>query len=264
MVAAPFSMIRLPTTVEPVNEIRSTFGDNVSSSPTKWSDAVTTLTTPAGMSVFSAISRPSRVALNGVLGAGLSTTVLPVPSAWPELVEGDLEREVPRHDRADHPYRLPPYLAGGQRAGEADHLVTQVRFPGVLVDQPGRVLQPVFQRGVQLGAEGDRPRRADLEDELLAQLFLLLFDRVVQLQQTALAQLLVGRPVGLVEGAPGGVDGPVHVLLRRVGNLAERLLGRRVDVREGAGLAVDELAVDHHLRLEPDLYSVSHICSALF
>ncbi|CNJ04177.1 Uncharacterised protein [Mycobacterium tuberculosis] len=35
MVAAPFSMIRLPTTVEPVNEIRSTFGDNVSSSPTK-------------------------------------------------------------------------------------------------------------------------------------------------------------------------------------------------------------------------------------
>ena len=35
MVAAPFSMIRLPTTVEPVNEMRSTFGDSVSSSPTK-------------------------------------------------------------------------------------------------------------------------------------------------------------------------------------------------------------------------------------
>ena len=86
MVAAPFSMIRLPTTVEPVNEIRSTLGDSVSSSPTKWSDAVTTLTTPAGMSVFSAISRPRRVALNGVFGAGLSTTVLPVPSAWPSLL----------------------------------------------------------------------------------------------------------------------------------------------------------------------------------
>lgn len=38
------------------------------------------------MSVFSAISRPSRVALNGVFGAGLSTTVLPVPSAWPSLL----------------------------------------------------------------------------------------------------------------------------------------------------------------------------------
>ncbi len=63
MVAAPFSMIRWPTAVDPVNEIRSTFGDSVSSSPTKWCEAVTTLTTPAGMSVFSAISRPRRVAL---------------------------------------------------------------------------------------------------------------------------------------------------------------------------------------------------------
>ena len=35
IVAAPFSMIRLPTTVEPVNEIMSTFGESVSSSPTK-------------------------------------------------------------------------------------------------------------------------------------------------------------------------------------------------------------------------------------
>ncbi len=85
IVAAPFSMIRLPTTVEPVKEIRSTLGDSVSSSPTKWSDAVTTFTTPAGMSVFSAISLPRRVALNGVFGAGFNTTVLPVPSAWPSF-----------------------------------------------------------------------------------------------------------------------------------------------------------------------------------
>ncbi len=35
MVAAPFSMMRLPTAVEPVNEIRSTFGESVSSSPTR-------------------------------------------------------------------------------------------------------------------------------------------------------------------------------------------------------------------------------------
>ena len=84
--AAPFSMIRLPTAVEPVNEMRSTFGESVSSSPTRWSDAVTTLSTPAGMSVCSATSRPMRVALNGVSGAGLSTTVLPVASAWPSLL----------------------------------------------------------------------------------------------------------------------------------------------------------------------------------
>ena len=86
MVAAPFSMMRLPTGVEPVNEIRSTFGESVSSSPTRWSDAGTTLTTPAGMSVCSAMRRPSNVALYGVSGAGLSTTVLPVASACPSLL----------------------------------------------------------------------------------------------------------------------------------------------------------------------------------
>ena len=34
-VGAPFSMMRMPTAVEPVKEIRSTLGDSVSSSPTK-------------------------------------------------------------------------------------------------------------------------------------------------------------------------------------------------------------------------------------
>ena len=85
-VGAPFSMMRLPTAVEPVNEIRSTLGDSVSSSPTRWSDDVTTLRTPGGKSVCSATRRPSRVAFHGVSGAGLSTTVLPVASAWPSLL----------------------------------------------------------------------------------------------------------------------------------------------------------------------------------
>ncbi len=43
------------------------------------------LTTPAGISVCSAISRPTRVAFQGVSGAGLSTTVLPVANAWASL-----------------------------------------------------------------------------------------------------------------------------------------------------------------------------------
>ena len=79
-------MIRLPVTVEPVNEIRSTRGSSVRSSPTKWSDALTTLTTPAGMSVRSAMSRPSRVAFHGVSGAGLTTTVFPVARMGPSLL----------------------------------------------------------------------------------------------------------------------------------------------------------------------------------
>ena len=85
MVAAPFSMMRCPTAVEPVNEIMSTFGESVSSSPTRWSDDVTTLTTPGGMSVRSAIRRPRNVAFHGVSGAGLTISVLPVASACPTL-----------------------------------------------------------------------------------------------------------------------------------------------------------------------------------
>src|SRR5689334_24837008 len=46
----------------------------------------TTFTTPAGMSVCSAINRPSRVAFHGVFGSGLSTTVFPVASAGPSLL----------------------------------------------------------------------------------------------------------------------------------------------------------------------------------
>ena len=85
-VAAPFSMIRLPVAVDPVNEMQSTRGSRVSSSPTRWSDDVTTLTTPAGMSVRSRIIRPSRVAFQGVSGAGLSTVVLPVASTCASLL----------------------------------------------------------------------------------------------------------------------------------------------------------------------------------
>ena len=41
------------------------------------------------------------------------------------------------------------------------------------------------------------------------------------------------------------------------------LFGGRVDVGERAGLAVDELAVDHHLRLESEPWAVSAISLAL-
>jgi hypothetical protein len=118
------------------------------------------------MSVFSAIRRLEH---DSVAGA----------QRLAELVEGDLEREVPRHDRADDADRLTPNLAGGQRAGQADHLVAQVGLPGVFIDQSCRVLESVFQWGIQLGSERDGPWGADLEDELLAQLVYLGLDRLV-------------------------------------------------------------------------------------
>ena len=44
------------------------------------------MTTPAGMSVCSATSRPMRVAFHGVSGAGFSTHVLPIASSGPSLL----------------------------------------------------------------------------------------------------------------------------------------------------------------------------------
>ncbi len=85
-VGAPFSMIRRPTAVEPVNEMRSTRGSVTRSSATALSDVVTTWNTPGGKSVRSAAKRPSRVAFQGVLGAALRITVLPVANAWPILL----------------------------------------------------------------------------------------------------------------------------------------------------------------------------------
>ena len=85
-VGAPFSMMRRPTAVEPVKEMRSTRGSVTSSSATALSEVVTTWRTPGGKSVCSATRRPMRVAFHGVLGAAFRITVLPVARDWPSLL----------------------------------------------------------------------------------------------------------------------------------------------------------------------------------
>src|SRR4029079_17979815 len=78
----PRAAMCLPTAVEPVNEIMSTRGSPVSTSPNFAGCAeVTTLNTPAGMSVSSATSLPIHVAEYGVSGAGLRITVHPAAKA---------------------------------------------------------------------------------------------------------------------------------------------------------------------------------------
>jgi hypothetical protein len=74
-----------PVAVEPVKVTTSTSGWVVSTSPTATSDEVRTLTTPAGMSVWAAISSPSASVVSGVCGAPLSTTVHPAASAGASL-----------------------------------------------------------------------------------------------------------------------------------------------------------------------------------
>ncbi len=245
-VAAPFSMIRFPTAVDPVNEIRSTLGDSVSSSPTRWSDDVTTWSTPAGKSVCSATRRPSRVAFHGVSGAGLRMTVLPVARACPNLLSvtssgkfhGTMAPTTPTGS-----FQIWRMLRVPRRSSASGCEVTPLK----LVDQLDGVAQRALEGDVELVGVGGHARASHLEDELLSQLLAFGLERVLQLGEAARTELAVGRPARLVESPARGVDGPAHLGARSVGDLAQDLLGRRVDVVERpARIGADELAVDQH------------------
>ena len=84
-VGAAAAMIARPVSVDPVKDTMSTRGSVVSRAATSVELGVTTLKTPAGMSVCSATMRASSQATHGVSGAGLRTTVQPAASAGPIL-----------------------------------------------------------------------------------------------------------------------------------------------------------------------------------
>jgi hypothetical protein len=79
------AMIRLPVGVEPVKVTMSTSGLVVSAAPTSGSAPLSTLTTPAGVSVWFAISSPRASVISGVSGADLRITVHPAASAGASL-----------------------------------------------------------------------------------------------------------------------------------------------------------------------------------
>ena len=195
--------------------------------------------------------QPGRV--EGRIGSRLQHDRVPGGERLGELVDGDLEREVPRHDRADHAHGLPPDLPRRHLPDEAHEGVAEVGLPREPVDQLDGEFERVRERRVELRAVRRHARAADLADQLLAERLALGFERRLELLETALAERAVRRPVRRVEGAACGGDGAVHVRLRRVRDLAEHLLRRRVDVGERAGLAVDELAVDQHPGFEARL-----------
>jgi hypothetical protein len=74
-------MIARPTGVLPVNVTMSTRGSVVITAPTWASLEVSTLSTPAGMSVCSAASLPRARVTSGVSGAPLRMTVQPAARA---------------------------------------------------------------------------------------------------------------------------------------------------------------------------------------
>ena len=100
-------------------------------------------------------------------------------------------------------------------------------------------------------------------DQLLPQLLLLALERCLELQKAFLAEGTVGRPGRLIKRSPGGVDGLVHVSLRRITHGADHLLGSRVDDVEGAGAAVDELAVDEKTTFVLRRGVIGHVCLLL-
>ena len=74
------AMICLPTSVEPVKQTLRTSGCVTNRWPTTDPLPGMTVSTPAGSPASSA-SSPIRIAVSGVISAGLSTTVLPAASA---------------------------------------------------------------------------------------------------------------------------------------------------------------------------------------
>lgn len=84
IVSAPLRMMSRPVCVEPVKVTWSTSRCVVKISATELSWVVMMLTTPAGMSV-STMACARWVALHGVSGAPLRTTVQPAASGAPSL-----------------------------------------------------------------------------------------------------------------------------------------------------------------------------------
>ena len=116
MVAAPFSMMRMPTAVDPVNEIRSTFGRD--------GQLLTDEVVGGGDDVEHAggdvgLFRDQTTKPGGVprsVRCGLENHRITGRQGLPKLVEDDLERKVPGGDRADNSGRLAYDLTGVRRA----------------------------------------------------------------------------------------------------------------------------------------------------
>ena len=110
------AMTLRPVSVDPVKLTMSTLGSVTMAAPMSLSDDVTTLNTPAGMSVCSATSRASAIAVHGVSGAGLSTTVHPAASAgatlarliWVGTFQGVMAATTPTGSRSTQRSAGPP------------------------------------------------------------------------------------------------------------------------------------------------------------
>ena len=245
-----------------MNDTTSTSGCVVNSAPTALSEDVSTLTTPGGMSVASATSRPSASVAHGVSGAPFRTTVHPAASAGASFAERELDRVVVRGDGADDAGGFPldpAVVTAGERVALA-----QVLDEVVSVEQVGVPLHDVG-RALELRSVRDRDRRADLVHEDLAELFRVVDQRLVELAQAAQRGAPDRVTTCRVERAPRRGDRAIGVGDARVGRGSEHVLRRRRDrlVRR-AVLGGDQLPVDEQPVLVPHRHALPpHDCAGV-
>ncbi len=159
--------------------------------PATWPRPGTMLTTPGG-NPTSAISSAIRSEDSGVSSAGLSTTVLPAARAGPIFQLREHQREVPRHDLADHAERLAQHVV--QEAGLDRHDAR----PGTCRPcrrSSGRSRPSAGRRG-----RGVADRMAGVERLEPGELVGVALDRVGQLQQEPARARR--RPCALQAGTP--------------------------------------------------------------
>ena len=205
------------------------------------------------MSVFSAISRPRRVAFHGVSGAGFSTQVLPIARTGPSLLRmisigkfhGTITPTTPMGSF---------HTSARCRAHAEGSFGAEVTRPGEPVDLIGRPGEGLAQRRVELGAVGESTGQPTSAISSARSSSFSLLEGGLQLVEALLAEGVVADHEVVSKARRAAAIGGLHVGRRAVGDDAEHLLGGRVDVVEGlAALAVDELPVDQ----QPPLTSCS-------
>ena len=196
--------------------------------------------------------------VRGVRG-GLEDDGVPRCQRRHDLGEVDLDRIVPRSDRADDTDGFPAHRPVGshaERFGEP-----QAGLPVVRLGQVGDPGQP-RQRRIELWTVGQRDRTPDFGHRRRPQLVGVLGQRLVQLPDAAHPEGEVIGPVGVVERMPRRGDRGVHVGRRSVGGHADDLFRRGIDVviRRAVG-GRDESPVDQHPFFAPDLCHHAPECS---
>ena len=182
-VSAPRAAMCLPTAVEPVNEIMSTRWSPVSTSPTSAGIAttVTTLTharRDVGL-LGDQLADPRRRV--GRVGRGLQHHGAAGRERGRELRQVQHEREVPRRDEPDHADRLRDDQPVRRHPEEL--VRPELVLPLVAVDEVDVPLH-VVDAAVLLHRVRQADRRAHLGDDLRAQLFLVLVERLLELEET--------------------------------------------------------------------------------